>query len=278
MPNKTASAVDQYAVIGHPITHSKSPFLHTVFAAQTEQSISYRAILAPLDQFEATLRQFIEEGGRGANITLPFKIDAFDLCNELTPRAQAAGAVNTLSFEQDQIIGDNTDGFGLVRDIINNSDVILENKRILLVGAGGAARGAVLPLLETHPAELTIANRSSEKAFQLANEFKRYGKIRYSELATLSSQYDVIINATSSSIEAQRPDIPDIVFKPGTLAYDMMYGPLPTPFMQHASQHQARVRNGWGMLVEQAAEAFYVWRGVRPDTSELLAKENPGRK
>jgi shikimate dehydrogenase len=274
MPNKARPAVDQYAVIGNPINHSKSPFLHTVFAAQSNQAMSYRAILAPTDQFANTLKRFIDDGGRGANITLPFKIDVYDLCDELTPRAEAAGAVNTLSFDQDRIVGDNTDGCGLVRDITQNARVVLENKRILLIGAGGAARGVVMPLLECHPAELTIANRSSEKAHQLANEFKRYGKIRYSELTALNTQFDVIINATSSSINAQRPDIPDVVFKPGALAYDMMYGPTPTLFMQHATKHRAKARNGWGMLVEQAAEAFFIWRGVRPDTSELLSREH----
>jgi len=274
MPNKSSPAVDQYAVIGHPISHSKSPFLHSVFAEQTRQSLQYLAILAPLDQFEATLRQFVQDGGRGANVTLPFKIEAFDLCDELTKRAAAAGAVNTLRFESGQIIGDNTDGCGLARDIITNANVAVQNKRVLLIGAGGAARGAVLPLLECHPAELTIANRSGEKAHQLANEFKQYGKIRYSEFSALNTQYDIIINATSASIEAQRPDIPDTVFKSGALAYDMMYATHPSSFMLHAAQHHAHPRDGWGMLVEQAAEAFYVWRGVRPDTSKLLNKEN----
>lgn len=273
MPNKTQPVADQYAVLGNPVSHSKSPFLHTAFAAQTGQSLHYRAILVPTEQLAATIRQFADAGGRGTNITLPFKIEVCDLCDELTPRAQAAGSVNTLSFEQNRIIGDNTDGCGLIQDITHNAKVVLENKRILLIGAGGAARGVVLPLLKAHPAQLTIANRSSEKAHQLVNEFQRYGKIHHSEFATLTTQYDVIINATSSSINAQRPDIPGTVFKSGTLAYDMMYSNHPSPFMLHASAHDARTRDGWGMLVEQAAEAFFVWRGVRPDTSELLTRK-----
>lgn len=274
MPNSARPAIDQYAVIGHPIAHSKSPFLHSVFASQTGQSMQYLALLAPLDQFEATVRQFIQDGGRGANVTLPFKIEAYDLCDELTPRAQAAGAVNTLSFLDNQIRGDNTDGCGLVRDITSNANLDLRGKRILLIGAGGAARGAVLPLLECHPTELTIANRSNEKAHQLANEFRQYGKINTSKFAALAAGYDVIINATSSSIEGQRPDIPDAAFKVETLAYDMMYASHPTAFMEHARQLHAHPRDGWGMLIEQAAEAFFVWRGIRPDTSTLLVKEN----
>ncbi|MET3106126.1 shikimate dehydrogenase [Oxalobacteraceae bacterium GrIS 2.11] len=272
MPNKTAPAVDQYAVLGNPITHSQSPFLHTVFAAQTGQHLQYRAMLVELDQFEAKLRQFIEEGASGANITVPFKIDAYDICDELTPRAAAAAAVNTMTFVDGQIIGDNTDGYGLVRDIVINAEVELQGKRILLLGAGGAARGVILPLLECHPAEFTIANRNSDKARQLANEFKQYGKIITSEFSALKTGYDVIINATSSSLAAERPDIPDAAFKANTLAYDMMYASHPTPFMEHAAAHHAVARDGWGMLVEQAAEAFFVWRGVRPDTDNLLAK------
>ena len=273
MPNNRQPVIDQYAVFGNPIAHSKSPFLHSVFAEQTRQSMDYSAILTPLDLFEVTVRQFIEDGGRGANVTLPFKIEAFDLCCELTTRAEAAGAVNTLSFKDNQILGDNTDGCGLVQDITVNAAIDLHDKHILLIGAGGAARGVVLPLLECHPVELTIANRNSEKAHQLANEFKRYGKITYADFGNLHHQYDVVINATSSSIEAQRPGVPDTIYRPGTLAYDMMYGNHPTPFMEHAAQLGAQTRNGWGMLVEQAAEAFYVWRGVKPDTGDLLVKK-----
>jgi len=274
MQNKTALPVDLYAVFGNPISHSKSPLLHGAFAAQTHQSLSYSAILAPLDQFEATLKQFIRDGGRGANVTVPFKLDAFQLCTKLTPRAKAAGAVNTLSFANGEISGDNTDGCGLIKDIVENAGVALHNRRILLLGAGGAARGAILPLLECQPAELVIANRSAEKARQLAQEFQQYGPISASEFAQIKGSFDVIINATSSSISAELPPIPDTAFKPGALAYDLMYAAQPTLFMQHAEQHHAIARDGWGMLIEQAAEAFYIWRGVRPDTARLLIKEN----
>jgi shikimate dehydrogenase len=230
--------------------------------------------LAPLDQFEATLKRFIADGGSGANITVPFKLDAFQLCTKLTPRAQAAGAVNTLSFANGEISGDNTDGCGLIKDIVENAGITLFNKRILLLGAGGAARGAILPLLECQPTELVVANRSQEKAQQLAQEFQQYGTINAGEFAQLHDSFDVIINATSASISAERPAIPDTVYKPGALAYDLMYAAQPTLFMQHAVQHSANARDGWGMLIEQAAEAFYIWRGVRPDTTRLLNKEN----
>ncbi len=261
---------DQYAVFGNPIAHSKSPMLHEAFAKQCAQNLTYRAILAPLDQFEATLSAFIEQGGRGANVTLPFKLEAYHLCTTLTPRARAAGAVNTLWFEKGNIFGDNTDGCGLVRDIVNNAALALKNKRILLLGAGGAARGAILPLLECQPSELVIANRSIAKARDLQIEFQNHGTFTALPFEELKDQFDVIINATSSSISAQRPSIPDHVYKPGALAYDMMYAAQATPFMQHAAEQGAITRDGWGMLVEQAAEAFYIWRGVRPDTKELL--------
>ncbi len=270
MPSHDHPAIDQYAVIGNPIAHSKSPFLHTAFAAQCQQVLHYRAILAPVDQFATTLKQFISQGGRGANITLPFKLDAFQACTELTARARAAGAVNTLQFDGDTIKGDNTDGFGLVRDITDNAGVTLRNRRILLLGAGGAARGALLPLMECHPSELVIANRTEEKAQQLASDFGKSGNISYNSFADLQGPFDIIINATSSSINQQRPPVPASVYQPTSLAYDMMYGEHPTPFLQHAATQHAQTRNGWGMLVEQAAEAFYIWRGVRPDTSRFL--------
>lgn len=266
---------DHYAVIGNPIAHSKSPYLHTAFAKQCQQHLHYSALLAPLDGFDATVRQFINEGGHGASVTLPFKVEAFHLCDELTPRARAAGAVNTLRFENKKILGDNTDGIGLVTDIVRNANVDLQNKRILLLGAGGAARGVILPLLECQPRELVIANRNHEKAQQLAQQFKSFGKISCAKFIELHGQFDVIINATSASIAAQLPPIPDSIYTPTSLAYDLMYADQPTLFMQHAAQIGAQTRDGWGMLVEQAAEAFYGWRGVRPDTSRLLVNRNP---
>lgn len=265
------SELDSYAVIGNPIAHSKSPYLHTTFAKQCQQAMTYSHLLAPLDGFEKTVRQFINEGGRGANVTLPFKLEAFNLCDELTPRARAAGAVNTLTFKNDTIFGDNTDGCGLVTDIVQNAGITLKNKRVLLLGAGGAARGVILPLMECLPTELIIANRTKEKAKQLVDEFKSNGKISCAAFTELTGKFDVIINATSASIAAELPPIPDTIYTPTSLAYDLMYADQPTLFMQHAAKLGAQTRDGWGMLVEQAAEAFAVWRGVRPDTALLLA-------
>lgn len=276
MSNNTLTKNDQYAVFGNPIAHSKSPWLHSAFAQQCQQAMTYRAILAPTDQFAATLTEFIHQGGCGANVTLPFKLEAFNCCTNLTPRALAAGAVNTLWFEHGQIFGDNTDGCGLVRDITGNAGVALKDQRVLLLGAGGAARGAILPILECQPSELVIANRSMEKAVQLAIEFNSHGTVSASAFDALHGRFDVIINATSASISAQIPGVPDTVFKTAALAYDMMYADQPTPFMQYAARYQALTRDGWGMLVEQAAEAFFMWRGVRPQTQKLLqARQKP---
>ena len=269
--------MDQYVVIGNPIAHSKSPFLHAHFAKQTGQQINYQHLLAPKDDFAGTLQQFIQMGGKGANVTLPFKLDAFHCSTQLTARAQSAGAVNTLTFKYESeliIVGDNTDGCGLVRDITVNAGVTLTGKRSLLLGAGGAARGALLPLLECAPSELIIANRTAAKAQLLAQQFSAYGQIHAVEFGNILGQFDVVINATSASIEAALPPIASDVFSKNCLAYDMMYGDKPTIFMTYAAQHQAIIRDGWGMLVEQAAEAFTLWRGIRPSTAALLDKSN----
>lgn len=268
--------IDQYAVIGNPIAHSKSPYLHTAFARQCQQALSYRALLSPVDSFEATVRQFIDEGGRGASVTLPFKIEAYDLCDEVTQRARAAAAVNTLRFEDKKIWGDNTDGIGLVTDIVHNANIAIKGKRILLLGAGGAARGVILPLSECEPEEFVIANRNGDKARRLVEQFEPFGswctRLSCLEFSEIRGQFDIIINATSASITGQLPAIPGSIYKPASLAYDLMYADQPTVFMQHAAQHDAQTRDGWGMLVEQAAEAFLAWRGVRPDTSSLLVR------
>lgn len=264
--------IDQYALFGNPVAHSRSPFLHAAFASQCQQALNYRAILVAQDQFAGAVAAFITTGGRGANVTLPFKIEAYALCDQLTERASAAGAVNTLTFTDGQIAGDNTDGCGLVRDITVNAGVPLQGARILLLGAGGAARGALLPLLAGQPAQLVIANRSPERAQQLAQDFQHAGPISASPLQALTGQFDLVINATSASVTAQMPELPGSVYRAGTLAYDMMYGDQPSPFLQHAAQHQAHIRDGWGMLVEQAGEAFFGWRGVRPDTGTLLKR------
>jgi shikimate dehydrogenase len=263
---------DQYAVIGHPIEHSKSPIIHRAFAAQTGQNLAYDRLLAPLDGFVATARAFIDQGGKGLNVTLPFKLEAHALADSLTERARAAGAVNTLKFEDGRILGDNTDGAGLVTDIERNAAFAMRDKRILLLGAGGAARGAALPLLNAKPASLTIANRSVEKAQLLARELPAYGNIHVSGFSALPGEFDVVINATAASLGNELPPIPAHVFGQGTLAYDMMYGKELTIFLQFAAQHGATVRDGLGMLVEQAAESFYLWRGIRPNTATVFSE------
>jgi shikimate dehydrogenase len=262
---------DRYAVIGNPIAHSKSPEIHAHFAAQTRQDMSYQRLLAPLDGFAASVQAFIAQGGKGANVTVPFKLEAYALATQLSERAQAAGAVNTLRFDGDRILGDNTDGVGLVADIVRNAGVCVAGKRVLLLGAGGAARGVILPLLLEHPAQLVIANRSAAKAEALAQQFAVHGNIVASDFAALDGQFDLIINATSASLAAELPPISATLFGRDTLAYDMMYGKLPTVFMQFAAAQGASVRDGLGMLVEQAAEAFLVWRGVRPETAPVFA-------
>ncbi|MDD4928538.1 MAG: shikimate dehydrogenase [Gallionella sp.] len=259
---------DRYAVIGNPISHSKSPMIHTLFAEQTGQDISYEAIEAPLDGFAATIERLRLEGYKGCNVTVPFKFNAFSCTTELSDRALAAQAVNTLGFEGRDILGDNTDGAGLVRDIEQNIDVTLKDKRVLLMGAGGAACGVVLPLL-TAGAALTIANRTRDKAIELAKKFPDAAGGSYDELA--GRVFDVVINATSAGLSDSQVALPSGIFAKDALAYDMMYG-RETPFMTFARQQGARVADGSGMLVEQAAEAFYIWRGVRPDTAPVIAQ------
>ncbi len=263
---------DLYAVIGNPIAHSKSPDIHASFAAQTGQTLSYERLLAPLDGFAQAVRDFIRHGGKGLNVTVPFKLEAHALATALTERAQAAGAVNTLKFEGDAILGDNTDGVGLVTDIVRNAGVAIEGRKILLLGAGGAARGVVLPILQQRPASLVIANRTMAKAQELTGQFAQHGPVSFSDFATLNDAFDIVINATSASLAQDMPPVAPIVFAGGALAYDMMYGKQPTVFMRFAEQHGGRARDGLGMLVEQAAESFFVWRGVRPRTADVYAE------
>jgi shikimate dehydrogenase len=269
---------DRYAVIGNPIGHSKSPFIHARFAEQTGEPIEYTRLLAPLDAFVPHVRAFVEAGGRGLNVTVPFKLEAHALATKLSPRAAAAGAVNTLRFEAGEIHGDNTDGFGLVRDIEVNLATRLKGARILLLGAGGAARGVVLPMLERAPHTLTIVNRTAAKASALVDQF---GAAAHAAACRLSGgsaaaiepgAYDIIINATAGSLDAELPECDDRAFGSQTLAYDMMYGAQPTVFMCHAQTLGARAADGLGMLVEQAAESFYIWRAVRPEGAPVLAE------
>jgi shikimate dehydrogenase len=268
--------VDKYAVIGNPIAHSKSPLIHQAFAQQTGEAISYEAVLAPLDGFEATVRGLIAQGYRGANVTVPFKFEAFRL-GLPSNRALDAGAVNTLRFLDDEIRGDNTDGVGLVRDIQQNLGIAIAGKRVLLLGAGGAAEGVLHPLLEATPASLVIANRSLDKAHNMVKKILSVTSEHRAFLLTASAfddmahaQFDIVINATSTGLTDTALPIPGSVFAKNCLAYDMMYG-RETPFMKQAREAGAQVADGLGMLVEQAAEAFYVWRGVHPDTSPVIA-------
>jgi len=261
--------VDRYGVIGNPVAHSKSPEIHAAFAAQTGQALSYERVSAPLDGFADTVARLAREGYKGANVTVPFKLEALALCDTLTPRARTAGAVNTLSFDGGQIHGDNTDGIGLVTDIVRNAGVELAGRQILLLGAGGAVRGVLLPLLEQKPARVVIANRTVARAEELAETFAQYAQVAASSFAALDTPFDVVINGTAASLAAELPPVPPAVFATGGYAYDMMYAKEPTIFLQFAARSGVRVRDGLGMLVEQAAEAFFVWRGVRPDTAPV---------
>jgi shikimate dehydrogenase len=271
---------DRYAVIGNPIAHSKSPQIHKMFAEQTGQDISYEAILAPLDGFTATVERLRKEGFKGCNVTVPFKFEAFLIAHNRSVRAETAKAINTLQFDGNEVFGDNTDGIGLVNDLKNNMDFKFKEKRILLVGAGGAAWGVLLPLLMEIPSRLVISNRTIAKAKEaaqiLCSNFGSYISDSTEFIAKSFSdlpgdKFDIVINATSSGLTDEMPDIPKTIFAPGALAYDMMYG-RETPFMKFARKHGAAVvSDGLGMLVEQAAESFLIWRGVRPKTAPVIA-------
>jgi shikimate dehydrogenase len=263
----------RYAVIGNPILHSKSPLIHALFARETAQDMVYDRIEAALDDFAGCVRQLQQDGIAGVNVTVPFKEQAYALADWLTDRARLAGAVNTLKFTTVGIEGDNTDGEGLVTDMRQNIGFELARKRILVMGAGGAARGVILPLLAAQPGLLVIANRSARRVDELRQRFQPYGIVEssaYSQLAGM--QFDVIINATSASLADQLPPLPRGCFAPDSLAYDMMYGKGDTPFLNFA-RHQgaAQCADGLGMLVEQAAAAFYFWRRVRPATAPVIA-------
>ena len=271
---------ERYCVIGNPVAHSKSPAIHAAFALQTGQRLVYERCLAPLDGFAATVQQLVASGYSGANVTLPFKLEAAALAATLSERARAAGAVNTRRFTSAGLVGDNTDGAGLVNDIMRNAGVAIAGRRVLLVGAGGAARGAILPLLQQGPRQLVIVNRTAATARQLAQAFETtpggHGvQPEACTFAELDGRFDIVINATSASLAGAVPPLSAALFGAATLALDMMYGAEPTPFMQFAALHGASTRDGLGMLVEQAAEAFLVWRGVRPHTGALLAAMRP---
>ena len=268
---------DRYAVIGNPVAHSKSPFIHAEFARQTAQDLVYERILAPLDRFASAVEDFRAEGGIGLNVTLPFKLEAFRLASECSARAQEAQAVNTLKFEGSAVYGDNTDGVGLVRDIQLNLGFHIEGRDVLVMGAGGAAQGALGALLDEKPARLVVANRTVEKAEVLAERW-RAGRSLSAEIIRASGyvelaaqQFDLIVNCTAASLSDTAPDLPQGMFARDCLAYDMVYGKGMTPFLELAlSQGAGRLADGIGMLVEQAAESFLVWRGVRPQTRPVI--------
>ncbi len=266
---------DRYAVIGNPIGHSKSPAIHMGFAAVTGQDISYEALLAPVDGFADAVDAFRTGGGRGLNITTPFKLDAAAYATQRLDRAEQAGAVNALSFDGPAAVADNFDGIGLLRDIEANLECPLHGRRVLLLGAGGAARGTLPPFLEQRPAELVLANREPEKAAELAERFASHGPVHATGLDGLRrlGSFDVVVNATSASLYGELPDISPAVFGPGCLAYEMVYGRGLTPFLRLARDAGVtRLADGVGMLVEQAAEAFAWWRGVRPDTRVVIER------
>lgn len=265
---------DRYAVVGHPVEHSKSPAIHAAFAAQTGEDIVYDLLPAARDAFVETAARFFAEGGAGLNVTLPFKEEAARFADLLTERADAAGAVNTLKqLEDGRREGDNTDGAGLVRDIAVNLGFAPGGRRLLLLGAGGAARGVLAPLLATRPQSVVIANRTANRAADLAHRFAEYGPVTGIGLELLAEQapFDLAINATSAGLSGAVPDLPDNLFAADALAYDMIYGDADTAFERWARGHGAqRTSDGLGMLIEQAAESFLFWRGVRPDTAPVL--------
>jgi len=266
---------DQYAVIGNPVEHSLSPGIHAQFARATGQDIAYGRILAPRDGFRAAVAAFRAAAGKGLNVTLPFKHEAWRLAAVRSGFALGAGAVNTLAFEGERIVGHNTDGVGLVRDLTHNLRIVVRGKRVLLMGAGGASYGVMEPLLREQPATMVVANRTLEKAIELVGHFEQLQSRAQQGIAARAyaglsgSEFDIVINATSAGLEGAMPALPEGVFAAGALAYDMVYARR-TPFLEFARARGARVADGIGMLVEQAAESFFLWRGVRPETEPVI--------
>lgn len=266
--------IDQYAVFGNPIEHSKSPIIHSLFAQQTEQNMQYTANKVDIDRFAQTATAFFAKGGKGLNITVPFKLDAYQFADQLTERAARAGAVNTLILsKQGHILGDNTDGQGMVDDILHRLGWPIKNKKVLVLGAGGAVRGILEPLLKAEPASVVITNRTFEKANQLASDFSDLGQISAFELSQLAAlgQVDMIINGTSASLQGAAIDLPEsLIHHQQGYCYDMMYAAELTPFLRWGQQLGAQVADGLGMLVGQAAESFYQWRHCRPETNAVI--------
>ncbi|MCB1699465.1 MAG: shikimate dehydrogenase [Pseudomonadales bacterium] len=267
------SGIDKYAVFGNPIKQSRSPAIHAAFAQQCAQQMQYRAVLVQLDGFESAARKFFDEAGAGLNVTAPFKQNAFAFCDRLSDRALRAGAVNTMTRCDDgSIEGDNTDGIGLVRDMITNLGWVVQGLRVLVLGAGGAARGVLEPLLRERPRELLVVNRTADRARQLAAEFADLGAVEGGSYSLIGDRsFDLIINATSAGLTGELPDLPGTILTERSYCYDLVYGAQPTAFMRWAAHHAAwAVADGLGMLVEQAAQSFYIWRRVRPDTGPVI--------
>jgi len=271
--SEATSVIDRYAVMGYPVAHSRSPVIHRLFAAQTGEHLQYELLEVAPDQLESAIKQFARTGGKGLNITLPHKSEVTKLVDEMSERASTAGAVNTLDFRDDEIFGDNTDGVGLLRDLQENLEVPLEDANILILGAGGATRGIISPLLDTKPRSLMIANRTIAKATALAEHFSTQGPVDSCRFDNVRAEpvYDLVINATSAGVKGEAPPYPEDAIGDQTVCYDMSYSMKATPFSSWAAEHgAARSVMGWGMLVEQAAESFEIWRGVRPDTAAVL--------
>ena len=270
----TGEKPDRYAVVGHPIDHSRSPIIHQLFATQTEQNLVYEPIDATPEAFETAVRGFAAAGGKGLNVTVPHKQAAFEICNELGPEAKRAGAVNTISFPADgRIRGDNTDGTGFMRDLTENLEEPVDGCRVLVLGAGGAARGILAPLVEASPAALVLANRTIERAEDMIDELDASETLTALTFEALADEapFDIIVNATSAGLRGEEPPFPPDCVGPDTLCYDLAYSLKDTPFVVWANANGAREAvQGWGMLVEQAAESFFLWRGVRPDTAPIL--------
>lgn len=271
--------MDRYAVIGHPVAHSKSPLIHQAFARATGQHMSYELLPAPLDGFLATAQRFAAEGGRGLNVTVPFKLEAYAMAKERSARAEEAQACNTLAWRDDHWYGDNTDGVGLMRDLTHNLHEALAGRDVLVLGAGGAARGILGPLLAKMPRSVVLVNRTEPRAAELAASFAEHGPVAAMSSAQLNGRrFHVVINATSIGINRDVPENlwPEHPFAVGGLAYDLVYADVPTPFLRWASQRSVeRTADGLGMLIEQAAESFVLWRGVRPETSPVFAMLRP---
>lgn len=272
---------DRYAVFGHPISHSQSPRIHALFAEQTGQAMTYTAQDVPAENFRAAVQAFFASGGKGLNCTVPLKQLAWQIADLKSERAERARAVNTLAIRDDgRLFGDNTDGAGLLRDLMFNLNLELAGRRILLLGAGGASRGIIQPLLEQQPERLIIANRTPEKAVTLAAEFAKQGKIAALGFEELAGEcFDLILNATAASLSNELPPLPDAILAPNGCCYDLAYGSQPTAFVRWGQQHHAvHSVDGIGMLVEQAAEAFFIWRGVRPHTAPVIERLNRERR